>query len=117
MAKPLKEISLRIVVVQPTPGVIFALQRGKSDLTKPTMATKGDLTFDLTVRVGGEGEESPNLLGPYVQGRKGERFIYVNSGTSAGQTDSCWSRRAKVVLRGITWDQLEQLAPSQTGRS
>jgi len=39
--------------------------------------------------------------GPFVQGRPGSRFVYVNSGTYAGDQKSCWSRRAKVPLTGI----------------
>jgi hypothetical protein len=27
----------------------------------------------------------------------------VNSGKRAGQNDSCWDRRAKVPLGGLTW--------------
>ena len=43
----------------------------------------------------------PNLLGPFAHGRPDDRFLYVNSGTSAGQHGSPWSRRAKVKLGGI----------------
>ena len=32
----------------------------------------------------------------------------MNSGTYAGQGDSCWSRRAKVRLGGIGWALVEQ---------
>lgn len=38
----------------------------------------------------------PNFLGPFVQGPRGARFVYINSGTP-------WTRRAKVHLSGITW--------------
>jgi hypothetical protein len=36
-----------------------------------------------------------------------ERFVYIDIGTCAGQIDSCWSRRLKVPLRGITMDMVE----------
>jgi hypothetical protein len=36
-----------------------------------------------------------------VQGRPGERFVYVNSGTLAHQPMSCWTRRAKIFLDPI----------------
>jgi len=49
-------------------------------------------------------DEIPNFLGPFVQGPRGGRFVYVNSGTLAGQADSCWTRRAKVGLKEISWD-------------
>ena len=41
-------------------------------------------------------------------GPTGGRFIYINSGTYAGHSDSCWSRRAKVPLSGITWELIEE---------
>lgn len=36
------------------------------------------------------------------------RFIYLNSGTMAGQHDSCFTRRAKIKTGGITWTLVEQ---------
>jgi hypothetical protein len=95
------EQPLRIVVVDPPPGVTFALQRGKSELVPPSRSTPKQLVFDLTVRV--RDEEQPNFLGPFAQGPRGARFGYINSGTYAGQTNTPWSRRAKVHLSGITW--------------
>jgi hypothetical protein len=41
------------------------------------------------------------LAGPFVQGPRRQRFVYLDIGTYAGQTDSCWSRRLKVPLDGI----------------
>lgn len=114
MARTDREISLRIVIVAPTPGVVFALQRGKDELVSPTVATGEELSFDLTVRVRGEGEPSPNFLGDCVQGPKGGRFVYVNSGTLAGQEDSCWSRRAKIGLQEITWELVDKLDAAST---
>jgi len=40
-------------------------------------------------------------LGPFVQGSKGGRFVYIGIGTYAGQPDSPWSRRLKIPLTGI----------------
>lgn len=94
------ELALRITVVGPPSDVVFALQRGKSELVAPSHATTTQLVFDLTVRVRDEGQ--PNFLGPFAQGPRAARFVYVNSGTSAGQADSPWTRRAKVPLSGIT---------------
>ena len=115
MTKAADEIPLRIVVLQPPPGVTFAVQRGKSDLTPPTAATDQSIVFDLTVRIGArQANEPPNLLGPYAQGKPGARFVYVNSGTYAGQVDSCWSRRAKVGLQEITWTLIDRVRASST---
>jgi hypothetical protein len=113
MTKTAGEIPLRIVVRQPPAGVTFAVQRGKSDLTPPAAATAQSIVFDLTVRIGArQANEPPNLLGPYAQGKPGARFVYVNSGTYAGQADSCWSRRAKVSLQGITWTEIDRVRAS-----
>lgn len=103
-----RELSLRITVVSPPPGVTFRLQRGKSDLVPPAHATNEYLSFDFTLRVSTGKDGRPNFLGPYAQGPSAGRFVYVNSGTSAGQADSCWTRRAKVPLAGIGWRLIER---------
>ena len=41
------------------------------------------------------------LGGPFVQGPPRQRFVYLDIGTSAGQMDSCWTRRLKIPLEGI----------------
>lgn len=48
------------------------------------------------------------MLGPYAQGKPDDRFIYLNSGTLAGQPESCFTRRAKIKTSGITWKLVEQ---------
>ncbi len=50
----------------------------------------------------------PNFLGPLTQGPISSRFVYINIGKSAGQIGSCWERRIKVPLGGITWDMIEK---------
>ncbi|HKP37759.1 MAG TPA: DUF5990 family protein [Pyrinomonadaceae bacterium] len=62
----------------------------------------GDLEFEFTVTAKPGKDGSPNFLGPLVQGPVGERFVYINIGAYAGQTDTCWSRRLKIPLSGIT---------------
>ena len=51
---------------------------------------------------------SPNFLGRFAQGPKDARFVYVNSGSYAGVSHSCWSRRAKVSLMSITREQIQK---------
>jgi hypothetical protein len=98
-----RELPLRVVVLHPPPGVAMRIQRGRGELLDPASATAGRLVFELTVRVGGtRADGGPNLLGPYAQGRPDDRFLYLNSGTAAGQPGSRWSRRAKLKLAGIT---------------
>ena len=103
-----KELSLRITLMDPPPGVVFCLQRGRADLVSPTEAAGEQISFDFTLRVHGEPGGPPNLRGAFAQGPPATRFVYVNSGTLAGQKDSYWTRRAKVPLSGITWELIEQ---------
>lgn len=98
-----QELRLRITLRRPPEGVRFALQRGRSDLVDAQDATGADLSFDLTVRVRyAEEGLPPRFLGPFTQGPPAARFVYVNSGKSAGQTNTCWDRRAKIPLTTIT---------------
>jgi hypothetical protein len=104
-----RELALRILVLRPAEGVAYRVQRGKDALLEPVQASADALVFDLTVRVGGSPTDAaPNFLGPYAQGPKGHRFVYVNTGTSAGQAGSPWSRRAKLRLSGTGWDLVER---------
>lgn len=109
MAKTETYLPLRITVVNPPQRVVFALQRGKAELVASVMASGDNLSFNFAVRVGDREDEMPNFLGPFVQGPRGGRFVYVNSGTLAGQADSCWTRRAKVRLKTIGWDLVDHV--------
>jgi hypothetical protein len=103
-----KEIALRVTVVDPPADVVFAIQRGRSELHEPTRSSGGSVSFDFTARVRSTSKEV-TLLGPFTQGPPATRFVYVNSGTYAGDAASCWSRRAKVPLAGITPELIRQL--------
>ncbi len=95
-------LRLRLVVIDPPAGVAFAMQRGRDELVPPTGNESGSLLFDFDLRIGKPlADGRPNFLGPFAHGTPSARFVYVNSGTSAGQTDSCWTRRAKIMLAGI----------------
>jgi hypothetical protein len=101
------ELPLRVTILGPPPGVQFCLQRGRRELVSQTVSTGRDISFDLSVKVKPlDGDGPPRFLGPFTQGPPAGRFIYVCSGTSAGQPDSPWSRRAKVGLTGITRSQI-----------
>ena len=102
-----QDVKFRIVVSDPLPGVAMQVQRGKGELLPPSAKSAKSLVFDLEIIVDLSGG-SPNFLGKYAQGPKDSRFIYVNSGTYAGQHNTCWSRRAKLSLMSITKDQIEK---------
>ena len=105
-----RELTLRIILEKPTAGVDFGLQKGHGSNyeTVQTQRSKGiDLHFECDVRVSRAKDGSPNFLGPFAQGPSGQRFIYIDIGTCAGQTDTCWSRRLKIPLHGITWEMID----------
>ena len=106
-----REPTLRIVLEKPTAGVDFGLQKGRGGdyETIQTQRSKGkDLHFEFVVRAKAIGKDSANFLGPFVQGPTGGRFVYIDIGTYAGQTETGWSRRLKIPLRGITWKMIEE---------
>jgi len=96
------QLLLRIVVVDPPSGTTFALQQGRSELVAPVKATASSIVFEFPVFVADAASRPPRLTGGFAQGPPDSRFVYVNSGTMAGQADSCWTRRAKVPLTGIS---------------
>ena len=105
-----RELPIRVTVIEPPLGVTFAMQRGKDELLPPSKVSAKSLVFDLSIRVSeGKAGGAPNVLGPYAQGRPDDRFLYLNSGTMAGQEDSCWTRRAKIKTGGINWKLIEQV--------
>ena len=106
---PSVEVPLRIIVVHPPAGVEFRLQQGRSNLVAPTRVTPTEIQFDFNLRLGPTRGDRPNLLGDAAQGPPANRFVYVNSGRQAGQQETCWDRRAKVPLQGITSALLKAL--------
>ena len=102
-------VTLRIILEKPPAGVDFALQEGHGrpfDLIQKQRSKGGDLEFEFSVNAKDGKDGSPNFLGSFVQGPVGERFVYINIGTYAGQENTPWSRRLKIPLSGITWDML-----------
>jgi Family of unknown function (DUF5990) len=102
------QIPIRIIVNKPLTGVVMKVQRGRDELLPSAKANDDKLVFDLTLDVDLSGA-TPNFLGKYAQGPKDARFIYVNSGTYAGQTGTCWSRRAKLSLTNVTARQIAEV--------
>ena len=97
------ELPLRVTLLAPPPGVQFCLQGRPGELFDQKRSNGEDLSFDFSVRVSpGKTGGSLRFLGPFTQGPPAQRFVYICAGTSAGQAESCWTRRAKVPLAGIT---------------
>ena len=103
MVLSMSELPLRITVLRPPSGVAWAVQRGRSELIEPSERSATLIAFDITVRIGAPRPGGqPTFLGSVTQGPPTARFVYVTSGKRAGQAGSCWDRRAKVSLTGIT---------------
>ena len=106
-----RQVTLRVIVEKPPGGVDFGVQEGHGNDYKTVQTqrfTKEDLRFEFPIRVKESTNGQPNFLGPFAQGPASGRFIYLDIGTYAGQTDTHWSRRLKIPLAGITWPMIEQ---------
>ena len=82
------------------------MQRGRDELVLPVTRSASAATFELVLDTRTQSDGSTTLRGPEVQGKPGARFVYINSGTYAGQSDSPWGRRAKVSLTGLSDEML-----------
>ena len=109
-----RELAFRIILEKPPAGVDFGLQKGRGSSYETIQKQRSkakDLSFEFTVRVKTTGRgDPPNFLGPLVQGPPGGRFIYIDIGTYAGQTETVWSRRLKIPLSGITSEMIDQVS-------
>jgi len=108
-----REIRFRIILEKPPAGVDFGLQKGRGndyETIQKQRSTAENLSFEFTARLKDSREDPlPTFLGPIVQGPPGQRFVYLDIGTYAGQTDTCWSRRLKIPLSGISWEMIERV--------
>jgi len=111
------ELRLRIILEKPPREVDFGLQKGRGanyETIQKQRSKVKDLYFEFIVGIKAAGKNAmPSFLGPFVQGPTAEQFIYIDIGTYAGQTDSCWSRRLKIPLTGIKWDMVDRLRANE----
>lgn len=108
------DITLQIILIKPTPNVVFGLQKGAGinyETVQKQVSTSGDLTFTFSIKAKGDRSKDalPKLSGSFVQGPMDNKFVYIDIGTYAGQANTTWSRRLKVPLTGITWEDIDSL--------
>lgn len=100
-----QEITLRLTVQNPLPGVAYSLQNKKSEPVGPVVAGDGPVSFDVPVRVA----PGPKFLGEFVRSEgPARRFVYIAIGTQAGAATSDWSRRAKIDIHTLPADLLAE---------
>lgn len=84
-------------------------------LHEGTTGADGALVFECDCEVKKvPGETAPDFAGQFVQGPRGERFLYISwkpDGWSAGGPEpgpGVWLRRIKLHLSGITWTKVRE---------
>ena len=105
-------VTLQIILERPPAGVDFGLQKGRGkdfEVIGKQRSTGDDLVFSLALEAKPAADQTADFSGPFVQGRPGERFFYIDIGKAAGQFNSEWSRRLKVPLSGIAWPPAPEL--------
>jgi hypothetical protein len=110
------DLTFRVVLETPPVGVDYGVQigRGAEYETTQKQRSKGtDLRFEFAVGIRASKPAAPDFRGPVVQGPPGQRFVYIDIGTYAGQTGAPWSRRLKIPLIGITWDVIDRVSATQ----
>lgn len=103
-----QRVPIRIKVLRPLKGVSMKVQKGRDELVPPVSANDERLTYEFLIDVEVQ-DGSPNFLGKFAHGPKDARFIYVNSGSYAGQWGTLWNRRAKISLMPITREEVRSV--------
>ncbi|MBI2685397.1 MAG: hypothetical protein HYX27_03700 [Acidobacteria bacterium] len=90
-------VVLHITLIEPPAGVLFALQNKDNVLSSQIMSTGAGIEFEIPIEV----DPTGRAFGKFVMGPPAQRFVYINSGTYAGQPNTRWSRRAKIPLANL----------------
>lgn len=95
-----RTLRLRIRLKEPPAGVAFSLQSPKNEPVDPVISDGREVVLAPQVTVAGEGA-GLNFTGPFVRRSGAEKHVYFCVGTLAGQHDSPWTRRGKVMLADL----------------
>lgn len=100
-----RQITLRLTIADPAPGVAYSLQDKKSRPVRMVVAAEQPLSFDVPVVV----PPGPRFMGDFVR-REGpsRRFVYIAIGAEAGESSSPWSRRANIDIHDLPTELLER---------
>ena len=109
-----RQILVRLVHAgaQPEPAVAEPVRFGVQDLKDNVHPGSGrshdGLQFDVPVEVAGTpGQEDPVFSGPFCQGPRTGRFLYM-SWKREGNPAAPWAWRIKIPLSEITWAMVEK---------
>jgi hypothetical protein len=93
-----QQITLRLTIRDPVPGVTYSLQNKKSEPVEVVVAGDRPLSFDVPVHVA----PGRRFLGEFVRSEgPARRFVYIAIGGQAGDSSSLWSRRAKIDIHDL----------------
>jgi hypothetical protein len=113
---PPATLPLRIIVVDPPPGILWALQLGQEEIVKPSATSQRRVCFEFAVEVVTDSSARRfRLRGPAVQGPAGKRFVYLRMGAYAGQVGATAGWRAKIGLEGISRELIDKLKEKRAG--
>jgi Family of unknown function (DUF5990) len=109
-SNPTQTLPLRIVVVEPPPRTMYALQLGRDQHVAPTTSEPSRVTFDFSVDVEEDSATgSFRLRGPAVQGPLRGRFVYLGVRWIVPSTGLSTGGRVKVTLENITPAQIRSV--------
>jgi len=89
-------------------GIHVGVQKGTEVIGLVT-GDAADAVFDIDLEVVADSEGEPDFRGPYVQGRRGERFVYLSWGEVDDQGTFAMFRRLKLHLAPL----VEQSTPER----
>jgi hypothetical protein len=87
-------------------GIHVGVQRG-TEVVGLVIGDAADAVFDIDLEILADGNGEPDFRGPYVHGRRGERFVYLSWGEVDGEGTFAMFRRLKLHLAPL----LEQCSP------
>jgi len=109
-----REVQVELVCVD-MPGTVFGERTGvrlgvqeRRQVVDDLPADAEPAVFRFSVRAKGDAQvEDPDFAGPYVQGGRGQRFVYLCWGE---RIDGVWSgfRRAKLSLHTLSWHKINE---------
>jgi hypothetical protein len=89
-------------------GIHVGVQKG-TEVVGLVTGDAADAVFDIDLEVVADTDGEPDFRGPYVQGRRGERFVYLSWGEVDDQGTFAMFRRLKLHLAPL----VEQSTPER----